>query len=218
MCHADEDEGGADDTGAEAAERGSSCLDSVAGDKADRVASEEGNPSHEEREEARDRRERESVSGFEGRDTISKGLSEDVVICRHVVEGRDTLSEGLSQDVIVSKVLLDEDFGGEVKTIVGGVKSSTFFESRQTCFRQLDVMSGDVFSSVEDIKMSLHLGEIGDDVLLEVAEVVDLYLDAILDGERSLITILFAAAKVDEALLEAVDVRVEVADSGVDGL
>ena len=96
MRHADEDKDGADNTGAEAAERGSSCLDSVAGDKADRVASEEGNPSHEEREEARDRRERESVSGFEGRDTISKGLSKDVVICRHVVEGRDTLSEGLS--------------------------------------------------------------------------------------------------------------------------
>ena len=31
-------------------------------------------------------------------------------------------------------------------------------------------MSGDVFSSVEDIKMSLHLGEIGDDIPLEVAE------------------------------------------------
>ena len=120
--------------------------------------------------------------------------------------------------MIISKVLLDEDFVGEVKTVVGGVKSSTFFESRQTCIRQLDVMSRDVFSSVEDIKMSLHLGEIGDDIPLEVAEVVDLYLDAILDGERSLITILFAAAKVDEALLEAVDVRVEVADSGIDGL
>ena len=137
----------------------------------------------------------------------------------NVVEGCDTLSEGLSKDVIILKTLLDEGVvGREAKTILGGVKSSAFFESRETCFRQLDVMSGGEFAGAEDIDVSLHLGEIGDDILLEIAQAVDWNLDAILDGEYLLITILFTATKVNESFFEAVDVRMEVANGAVDGL